>query len=241
MRQSITETAKDRRNGSSTAVRCRGIEGANSALAAAATWAWTGTAPAWVLSGFGFALGILGFVFESGEAFGAAVLAGAVPGMLIVRGFQLSPKAFEELGSSWSDAYSLGRPTEAVFAKGVTSSAVRSGVFAVVGHSCRSTTLRSPPNASGSVTPDPFEVPGLDLRKSRIGFHMNEGRPSDGSLAVGQRRVERSERGTEGSRATGATSSSGLAQVAVWGSTTSPMVAIWRPAPTTVSAWNTSW
>lgn len=100
----------------------KATKAANSALAAAATWAWTGTAPAWVLSGFGFVVGILGFAFDSGAAFAAALAVGAVPGVLIARGLQLSPKAFEGLGSLWSDASGVGRRTEAVFSKGVTSS-----------------------------------------------------------------------------------------------------------------------
>lgn len=95
---------------------------AKSALAAAGAWAWTGTAPAWLLSGIGFVVGILGFAFDSGAAFGGALAVGAVPGVVIARSLQLSPRAFEGLGSLWSDASGIGRRTEAVFAKALTSS-----------------------------------------------------------------------------------------------------------------------
>jgi len=67
------------------------------------------TSAVWVLSAFGFVLGIIGFAFDSGAAFGAALAVGAVPGLFIARELQLPPKAFEELGSLWSDASGLGR------------------------------------------------------------------------------------------------------------------------------------
>ncbi|MEO6124476.1 MAG: hypothetical protein ABIR32_12265 [Ilumatobacteraceae bacterium] len=99
----------------------KATKAANSALAAAATWAWTGTAPAWILSAVGFVVGILGFAFDSGAAFGTALAAGAVPGIVIARGLQLSPKAFEELGSLWTNASNVGRPSERVLAKDVAT------------------------------------------------------------------------------------------------------------------------
>jgi len=99
----------------------KATKAASSAVAAAATWAWTGTAPAWVLSAFGLIVGILGFAFDSGAAFGAALVAGTIPSVILAKTLQMSPGAFERLGSLWSDASGIGRLSETVFAKGVTS------------------------------------------------------------------------------------------------------------------------
>lgn len=91
---------------------------------------WQGTVPYWVTAAVGWIVGVLGFIYEAGFDFGsalfAALAAGTIPGILLVRAIQYGSVAINSVGevalNTLTRAQSLGSSAESIYRQQVVPS-----------------------------------------------------------------------------------------------------------------------